>query len=79
MGALRVVAGQKKIPLNEPKVTCRAALGKAGEDFALAFEIDVSLPGVAEHEAQDLVEAAHGVCPYSRAFKNGAPAIAKVV
>jgi Ohr subfamily peroxiredoxin len=78
-GALREVAGQKKIVLKDPKVTCRATIGKDGDDFALAFEIDVSLPDVSHDDAEALVEAAHGVCPYSRAFKNGAPAIAKAV
>jgi osmotically inducible protein OsmC len=78
MGALRVVAGHKKIVLNEPKVTCKATIGKEGDDFALAFEIDVTLPGVPADQAADLVAAAHTVCPYSRAFKNGAPSVAKV-
>jgi Ohr subfamily peroxiredoxin len=78
MGALRVVAGQKKIVLNEPKITCKATIGKEGDDFALTFEIDVTLPGVPADQADDLVAAAHTVCPYSRAFKNGAPSVAKV-
>jgi osmotically inducible protein OsmC len=79
MGALRAVAGQKKIVLNDPKITCRASLGKDGEDFALSFELDVALPGLEHAEAEALVQAAHGVCPYSRAFKNGAPSVAKLV
>jgi osmotically inducible protein OsmC len=79
MGALRAVAAQKKIGLKDPKVTCRATIGKDGDDFALSFEIDVTLPGVPADEADGLVQAAHGVCPYSRAFKNGAPSLAKVV
>ena len=78
MGALRVVAGQKKIVLTDPKVTCKATIGKDGDNFALEFEIDVTLPGVPADEAADLVAAAHTVCPYSRAFKNGAPSVAKV-
>jgi Ohr subfamily peroxiredoxin len=78
MGALRVVAGQKKIALTDPKVTCRATLGKDGDAFALSFEIDVDLPGVPADQAEELVQAAHGVCPYSRAFKTGAPSVAKL-
>jgi Ohr subfamily peroxiredoxin len=78
MGALRAVAGQKKIVLTDPKVTARATIGKDGEDFALSFEIDVTLPGLPTDQAAELVAAAHTVCPYSRAFKNGAPSVAKV-
>ena len=78
MGALRAVAGQKKIVLTDPKVTAKATIGKDGEDFALQFEIDVTLPGLPADQAADLVATAHTVCPYSRAFKNGAPSVAKV-
>src|SRR5579875_161220 len=43
MGALRVVAGQKKVALKDPKVPCRATIGNEGEAFAPSFEIDVEL------------------------------------
>jgi osmotically inducible protein OsmC len=43
----------------------------AGEErnFVIAVELAVSLPGLEEQEAVDLVEAAHKVCPYSNATR----------
>jgi len=78
MGALRAVAGAKKLVLKDPTVTCRSTISKDGDDFSLSFEIDVTLPGVPTEDAEALVQAAHGVCPYSRAFKNTAPSVAKL-
>ena len=76
-GALGLVASQRKADVSNAKITCRATIGKEDGGFGLAFEIDVVIPGMAQDQAQELVDAAHGVCPYSKAFKNGAPSIAK--
>jgi len=42
-------------------------LGPEGSAFGLAARLYVSLPGMDRATAQRLVEAAHRVCPYSRA------------
>ena len=42
-------------------------LGPEGSAFSLAARLYVSLPGMERATAQRLVEAAHQVCPYSRA------------
>ena len=57
-------------------VTCRATIGKDGEAFALSFEIEATLPKLSQSDAETLVAKAHEVCPYSRAFRNTAPATA---
>ena len=42
-------------------------LGPEGGAFSVAARLYVSLPGMERATAQRLVEAAHQVCPYSRA------------
>jgi organic hydroperoxide reductase OsmC/OhrA len=42
-------------------------LGPEGGAFSLAARLYVSLPGMERVTAERLVEAAHQVCPYSRA------------
>ena len=37
---------------------------------ATATALDISLPGVARADAEDLVAKAHLVCPYSNATRN---------
>jgi Ohr subfamily peroxiredoxin len=78
LGALRNVAGQKKLRLENPAVTCRVTIGQDADHFALSFEIEVALPGLDDRGAEDLVQGAHQVCPYSRAFRNGAPSVVRL-
>ncbi|MDX2223213.1 MAG: Ohr family peroxiredoxin [Rhodospirillaceae bacterium] len=72
--ALAFVAGQKKIAAGRVAVTCKVVMGRndAG-GFAFEFEIEASLPDLPQADADALVAAAHQVCPYSNAFRNGAP------
>lgn len=77
--ALQFVAGQQKKRLTDINVTATVGIGK--DDSGLGFEIqlEVSLPEVSTEEAQALAEAAHKVCPYSRAFREGVPVSIKVL
>jgi len=38
-----------------------------GTNFFLSARLNVSLPGLDRAVAQELIEAAHGICPYSKA------------
>jgi Ohr subfamily peroxiredoxin len=46
-----------------------------GDDggYSIAADLKVSIPGMDAKEAQELVEAAHQVCPYSKATRNNIP------
>jgi Ohr subfamily peroxiredoxin len=70
MGAMKFVAGQKKIAVPaDAAVDASVAIGPIPAGFGLAVELAVSLPGMDRAAAQELVEAAHGVCPYSNATR----------
>ncbi|MGL6161467.1 OsmC family protein [Microbulbifer sp.] len=45
-------------------------IGPAGEGFGLDIDLRVPLPGLEQVEAEELVEKAHRVCPYSNATRN---------
>ena len=68
--ALAAVARRKKVDVGDVAVDSKVML-ITGEDrsFTIAVELAVSLPGLDEQEAVDLVEAAHKVCPYSNATR----------
>lgn len=69
-GALGVVARQEKADITGSRVTAKVAIGKAGGGgFGLEVELSVSIPNVDATTAQQLVEAAHQVCPYSNATR----------
>ena len=71
LGAMKAVAakGGPKVP-NDATVTATVGIGPRSEGgFGLDIQLDVSLPGVPREQAQELVEKAHQVCPYSNATR----------
>lgn len=70
-GAVGVVARQQKLALNAVKVKARVSIGQDETGgFGLAAELTLDLPGVDREVAQKVLEAAHQVCPYSKATRN---------
>lgn len=71
LGALRLVAGRAKVNLDDAtNVTVEVGFGKDSEGgFGLTGKIVGYLPGLDQSAAQDLVEQAHQVCPYSKATR----------
>ncbi|MDH2354759.1 Ohr family peroxiredoxin [Bradyrhizobium sp. SSUT18] len=68
LGALGLAAAQREVKLpNEPSVDTAIDLNNAGGAFFLRARLDVSVPGIDRAVAQELIEAAHGICPYSKA------------
>ena len=70
IGALRVVAGKKKVALPADLfIDAEVDLGQSGGDYGIAARLNISLPGIPQDVARELVDAAHQVCPYSRATR----------
>lgn len=70
IGALKAVAGTKKISVPEgTSIDASVDLGKIANGYGIAVRLEVSLPGMDRAAAQELVNAAHQVCPYSNATR----------
>jgi len=70
IGAMKFVATQKKIQFPaDASIDASITLGQVPNAFGLAAELAISLPGMDRAVAQDLIEAAHLVCPYSNATR----------
>ena len=55
---------------NDVKVTAKVGIGpKAEGGFGITADLTVDIPGVDREQAQQLVEAAHQICPYSNATR----------
>jgi lipoyl-dependent peroxiredoxin len=69
MGAIQLAASQRKVKLPaELAVDARIdMLRSEGGAYFLRARLAVSVPGVEPDQAQALIEAAHGICPYSKA------------
>src|SRR5687768_12094800 len=68
IGAIELAAGKRKIKLPAtPAVDAEIDLNLGDGGYFLRARLKVSVPGVDRAIAQELVEAAHGICPYSKA------------
>ncbi|MGV3603666.1 MAG: organic hydroperoxide resistance protein [Dyadobacter fermentans] len=70
IGAIGIAASKKKIALPEgTAVDAEVDLGATKGEYFLQARLHVSLPGLDEAAARELVEAAHQTCPYSKATR----------
>lgn len=68
-GALAAVAAKEGVDVSDSTVTANVELGKTDSGFGLAVELTAEIPGVDEATAQKIADAAHQVCPYSKATR----------
>lgn len=66
--ALQMVARQAKKKTTS-SVTANVSIEKKLKGFGLSVELAVEIEGVSQKEAEELVDQAHQVCPYSRAIE----------
>lgn len=70
IGAMRVVAAREKIELpKDLSIDSKVSLGPVGQGFGIAAELVVNLPNMEQAVAENLVNVAHQVCPYSNATR----------
>lgn len=69
-GALGAVSRGEGVDTSDATVTVAVSQGPDSDGgYGLAAKIDVSIPGVDKAKAQELVDAAHQMCPYSKATR----------
>lgn len=68
--ALQLVARNRKVTIADTSVGSRVNLLPNGDGgFILAVALEVAIPEIDRDRAQELVDAAHQVCPYSNATR----------
>jgi len=68
--ALSFIASQRKLDPGATRVDATVGIGPhPDKGFALAVRLRVTIPGLPPAQAQELLEAAHEVCPYSNAVR----------
>jgi lipoyl-dependent peroxiredoxin len=78
--ALKGVARRRKVDIGESAVSLTVGVvGDMTTGFDFAVTIEAELPGIDEALAIELLEAAHQVCPYSRATRGNVPVTLVVV
>lgn len=70
LGAMKFVAGQNQQTLPaDTTVTGKVGIGVIPQGFGIEVDLAIHVPGMARADAEALVQAAHGVCPYSNATR----------
>jgi Ohr subfamily peroxiredoxin len=72
-GAVLFIAGQKKIDASKAVVTCEVGIGREEGGLGLSAKLTLAVPGLERAQVQELLEAAHQMCPYSKATRNNIP------
>jgi lipoyl-dependent peroxiredoxin len=74
IGAIKFVSNSRKVPIPaDTSIDSSVSFGPlagGAKGFGIAVEMVVHIPGVDKKQAEDLVHAAHEVCPYSNATRN---------
>jgi osmotically inducible protein OsmC len=71
IGAMKFVGARDKIAIPaDVSVDGNVGIGVIPNGFGIEVELKISLPGMQREAAQDLINKAHIVCPYSNATRN---------
>ncbi|WP_432947070.1 organic hydroperoxide resistance protein [Kribbella sp. CA-253562] len=73
LGAVKLVAAQRKLPVKDLAVVAEITLNADGGEFDLSAVLHVEASGIDEQTAVELGQAAHQVCPYSKAVAGNIP------
>ena len=70
LGAMKYVAGKQKIALPaDTSIKAEVGIGQIPAGFGIQAAMMITIPGMERAAAEKLVQAAHGVCPYSNATR----------
>ena len=79
IGAMKAVAARQKLTLPQDlAVDAEVDLGPVGQAYGIAVRMSIHLPGMDPAQAQQLVDTAHQVCPYSNATRGNIDVTLKI-
>ena len=74
IGAMKAVAAKQGIKLPEDlSIDAEVDLGPVAQAYGVAARLTIHLPGMDRDAAQQLIDTAHQVCPYSNATRGNIP------
>lgn len=70
LGAMKFVAGKEKVTLPATtEIQGNVGIGPIPTGFGIEVELKINTPGLDRKVAQDIINKAHIVCPYSNATR----------
>ena len=78
--AMQFVAVRDKLKMPaEATVQATVGIGRIPSGFGIEVDLEIRLPGLDPEAAQELVNRAHVVCPYSNATRNNIDVLLTIV
>ncbi|QJP15382.1 Ohr family peroxiredoxin [Starkeya sp. ORNL1] len=71
--AVEAVGKQKGLDVTDSAVTVAASLGKVDGGFGLSVKLSLKAPKLSKEQTEEVLEAAHQMCPYSKATRGNIP------
>lgn len=70
IGAMKAVGAMKKLMVpDDVSITTDVAIGPIPQGYGIQVDMRITVPGFERAAAEELVAAAHQVCPYSNATR----------
>lgn len=70
IGAMKFAAMKQKVTLPaDTSIKAEVGIGPIPAGFGIQVTLNVTIPGMEKAAAEQIVQAAHGVCPYSNATR----------
>ena len=80
LGAMGVAARKMKVTLPaDAAIDAEVDLGTTGGEYLLRARLNVSLPGLEREVARAVADAAHQICPYSKATRGNIDVVINLV
>ena len=80
IGAMKAVAGKQKIKLpDDTSINASVAIGPIPQGFGIQVWLKINVPDMDKAQVQQIVDAAHVVCPYSNATRGNVEVSLEVV
>jgi Ohr subfamily peroxiredoxin len=80
LSAIKIAASKKRVTLPaDVAIDAEIDLGIANGIHGIAARLNVNLPGVDQHVAEELADTAHHLCPYSNATRGNIDVLINVV
>ncbi len=71
--SMALLAPRAGLDVSAAEVVANVGFGPDASSYAFAIELTVKIPGVDQVRTQELAEAAHAICPYSKAILGNVP------
>jgi Ohr subfamily peroxiredoxin len=77
--AIMGVAKKLGVDATKAEVTVDVGFGPEGDSYAITADLEVAIPGVELATVQQIADAAHQICPYSKATRGNVPVTVRAI